>query len=154
MSREWYDLEEVWDEEWDELLKGVEIDDMNEFDHMIREMESEPEENDMGWIGVDLDGTLAHYDEWKGVDHIGGPVPAMLERVKKWVEEGRTVKIFTARASAPDFDLAVVHEWLKANGLPELEVTNAKDYAMIECWDDRCIQVEPNTGRRIDGKED
>jgi len=127
---------------------------MNEFDHMIREMEAESEESGMGWIGVDLDGTLAYYDEWKGADHIGRPVPAMLERVKRWVEEGKMVKIFTARVSVPDFDLAVVHEWLKANGLPELEVTNAKDYAMIECWDDRCIQVEPNTGRRIDGRDD
>lgn len=31
-----------------------------------------------GWIGVDLDGTLAVYDEWRGVSHIGAPVPAML----------------------------------------------------------------------------
>jgi hypothetical protein len=27
-----------------------------------------------GWIGVDLDGTLAHYDGWKGIDHIGEPI--------------------------------------------------------------------------------
>ena len=39
-----------------------------------------------GWIGVDLDGTLAHYDKWRGVEHIGKPVPVMLERVKKWLE--------------------------------------------------------------------
>lgn len=35
-----------------------------------------------GWIGVDLDGTLAHYDSWRGVDHIGAPVIPMLDRVK------------------------------------------------------------------------
>jgi len=28
-----------------------------------------------GWVGVDLDGTLAHYDGWKGADHIGEPGP-------------------------------------------------------------------------------
>lgn len=50
-----------------------------------------------GWIGVDLDGTLAHYDGGVGVDHIGPPVPAMLTRVKQWLAEGRAVKIFTAR---------------------------------------------------------
>jgi len=120
-------------------------------DRMIREIEANSEENMMGWIGVDLDGTLAYYDEWRGVNHIGKPVPAMLERVRRWVEEGKRVKIFTARASVPEFDVAVVHGWLTELGLPELEVTNAKDYAMIECWDDRCIQVEPNTGRRVDG---
>jgi hypothetical protein len=54
-----------------------------------------------GWIGVDLDGTLAHYDGWKGADHIGAPIPAMVERVKGWLAEGKTVKIFTARAYCP-----------------------------------------------------
>ena len=28
-----------------------------------------------GWIGVDLDGTLARYDGWRGIDHIGEPMP-------------------------------------------------------------------------------
>ena len=50
-----------------------------------------------GWIGVDLDGTLAEYGGWKGPDHIGPPVPKMLERVKSWIAEGRDVRIFTAR---------------------------------------------------------
>lgn len=127
---------------------------MNEFDHMIREMEAESEDGEMGWIGVDLDGTLAHYDEWKGADHIGEAVPVMLERVKRMVADGKTVKIFTARVSAPDFDVSVVHEWLKANGLPELEVTNSKDYAMIRCYDDRSVQVETNTGRLIGAEEE
>lgn len=54
-----------------------------------------------GWIGVDLDGTLAHYDGWKGADHIGEPVPAMVERVKRWLAEGKTVKIMTARVYCP-----------------------------------------------------
>lgn len=26
-----------------------------------------------GWIGVDLDGTLAEYHGWKGAEHIGQP---------------------------------------------------------------------------------
>ena len=35
-----------------------------------------------GWIGVDLDGTLAMYDQWAGAGHIGEPIPLMVERVK------------------------------------------------------------------------
>ena len=35
-----------------------------------------------GWIGVDLDGTLAEYHGWKGSEHIGPPIPLMVERVK------------------------------------------------------------------------
>lgn len=34
----------------------------------------------MGWIAVDLDGTLAEYDGWKGSAHIGNPVPKMVEK--------------------------------------------------------------------------
>ena len=54
---------------------------------------------DTGWIGVDLDGTLAHYDGWKGVDHIGDPVPKMLMRVLDWRRQGLAVRIFTARVA-------------------------------------------------------
>ncbi len=49
-------------------------------------------------IAVDLDGTLAHYDEFRGKDHIGKPIPKMMERVKKWLDEGQKIVIFTARA--------------------------------------------------------
>jgi hypothetical protein len=36
-----------------------------------------------GWIGVDLDATLAKYDGWKSADHIGEPIPAMVDRVSR-----------------------------------------------------------------------
>ena len=35
-----------------------------------------------GWIGVDLDGTLAHYGQCGGLQHIGRPVPKMVNRVR------------------------------------------------------------------------
>lgn len=97
------------------------------------------------WIGVDLDGTLAHYEGWKGPEHIGEPIEPMLQRVKNWIDQGVTVKIFTARACTPE-DVPYVEEWLEHHGIGGLEITNAKDHDMIECWDDRVIQVLPNTG--------
>src|SRR5262249_13685826 len=103
-------------------------------------------------IGVDLDGTLATYDTWKGVAHIGDPVPAMLARVKAWLAEGVDVRIFTARVSAPEervIATLAIADWCEMHGLPRLPVTNAKDFAMIELWDDRAVQVEPNTGKRV-----
>ena len=56
-----------------------------------------------GWIGVDLDGTLAEYNGWQGPANIGAPIPAMVERVKAWLEEGRDVRIFTARVGPRNF---------------------------------------------------
>lgn len=98
-----------------------------------------------GWIGVDLDGTLAHYDKWQGHEHIGDPIPVMLDRVKAWIADGKLVKIFTARANDP-LSKICVELWLKEVGLPELEITATKDHSMIQLWDDRCVQVEKNTG--------
>lgn len=104
-----------------------------------------------GWIGVDLDGTLAEYGGWKGPDHIGEPVPAMAFRVRKWLADDRDVRIFTARAAHVDF-LPVIEAWCERHFGKVLPITATKDFAMIELWDDRAIQVEANTGRRMDGK--
>lgn len=100
------------------------------------------------WIGVDLDGTLAEIYGWYGVEHVGKPIPKMVERVKKWIAEGRTVKIFTARASGDDKDIAipVVQKWCVENLGTSLEVVCQKDYSMVELWDDRAITVEHNMG--------
>jgi len=51
-----------------------------------------------GWIGVDFDCTLAEYHGWNGGE-LGPPIPAMVERVKAWLAEGREVRIFTARVA-------------------------------------------------------
>ena len=101
-----------------------------------------------GWIAVDLDGTLAYYDRAAGPDHIGPPIPAMASRVRTWLAEGREVRIFTARASVPEL-IEPVMAWCKRHFGVRLPVTNAKDFGMIELWDDRCIQVHENTGQRV-----
>jgi len=105
----------------------------------------------MGWIGVDLDGTLAKYDGWKGPENIGEPVPDMMARVREWLAAGKDVKIFTARAWLPE-QIPYVMAWLVKHGLPELEVVCVKDFGMIELWDDRCVTVEMNTGRVLTEK--
>lgn len=101
-----------------------------------------------GWIGVDLDGTLAVYDKWRGKNHIGEPVPAMVNRIKDWQSKGIEVRIFTARMEDPSSEV-YIKEWLYKNGLENIKVTNVKDMSMIELWDDKAVRVEKNTGRRI-----
>jgi len=103
------------------------------------------------WRGVDLDGTLAEYHGWLGVGNIGKPIHSMLQRVNKWIEEGETVKIFTARVCSTnperEEEIKAIQEWSLQHIGIILEVTAEKDYGMIELWDDRCIRVEHNTGR-------
>lgn len=107
------------------------------------------------WRGVDLDGTLAEYHGWKGKDVIGKPVPEMVSRVKKWLADGEVVKIMTARVArkrAGSSTHASITQWCKEHLGQALPITNEKDPLMIELWDDRAIQIIPNTGERVDGK--
>lgn len=120
-----------------------------------------------GWIGVDLDGTAAYYTSWKGIEHIGEPVPLMAARIRKMLDEGKDVRIFTARVchlflpNCPEerrreAEMAreYIQQWTEKHFGRRLPVTAVKDFAMIELYDDRCIQILANTGRRSDGEEE
>lgn len=111
-----------------------------------------------GWIAVDLDGTLAHYDGWIAVTHIGIPIIPMVNRVKQWLVEGKTVKIFTARVHGHGMPIigggvqdakSPIEAWCLQHIGQVLEITNVKDYGMLELWDDRAIQVGFNTGMPV-----
>lgn len=120
------------------------------------------------WIGVDLDGTLARFAcDWeKDFRNIGEPIPVMVDRVKGWIQEGREVRILTARADKswrrlPDKTLSHLTEEEYAQAIKAIEdwcfkylgarlpVTNCKDYDMEVLYDDRARQVEKDTGRLI-----
>lgn len=106
----------------------------------------------VGWIGVDLDGTLAHHEGFTA-GKIGAPVPRMLARVKRWLAEGIEIRIFTARIADPDrrVQAKVVEDidaWCLEHIGQRLRVTNVKDFSLVELWDDRAVQVEKNTGVR------
>ena len=111
-----------------------------------------------GWVGVDLDGTLAeyHYGDLHqfGMLYVGPPIMPMVTRVKTWIELGETVKIFTARVAHPNEEdraniLTAIEQWCLAHIGQILEITNMKDYQMRVLYDDRAVQVEANTGRLI-----
>lgn len=109
-----------------------------------------------GWIGVDLDGTLAHYES-KQFPFIGRPLMPMLERVKQWRREGKEVRILTARvAGRPEGEAheqaMLITNWLIQHLGEPLPITCRKDYDMIELWDDRAVRVIHNTGERCCGE--
>jgi hypothetical protein len=107
-----------------------------------------------GWIGVDLDATLAEHDRGRWTDEIGEPVPKMVQRVKRWIYDGKTVKILTARGSVGSMSeqyeqLVKIYDWIKKHiGLP-IEVTCKKDPHMIQLYDDRVVKVEANEGELV-----
>lgn len=117
-----------------------------------------------GWIGVDLDRTLAYRKHDGSHNGIGDPVPAMVERVKNWLSNGQKVKIFTARVAGlfePDarklyrrgdsaeVQVGLINEWCLKHIGQVLPVTAVKDSYCKEIWDDLAVRVEENTGRRL-----
>jgi hypothetical protein len=100
-------------------------------------------------IYVDLDGTLAKYDKWRGKEHIGEPIQTMLNRIHTWLDEGETVVIFTARAGDKEA-IPYIEDYLEKIGLPALEITNIKGHEATEFWDDKGKQVIPNTGTLVE----
>jgi hypothetical protein len=104
------------------------------------------------FIAVDLDGTLANYEKYMGKDHIGAPVPLMVERVKTWLDEGHVVCIFTARVADEDTDpevYALIHAWCEEHLGERLYVTAVKHRYYTSIYDDAAIGVEKNTGKLI-----
>ena len=65
----------------------------------------------MGWIGFDLDGTLAKTMNWKSLDDIGEPIAPMVALAKKYIAEGREVRIVTARAMRKREGIEPVMRW-------------------------------------------
>ncbi len=100
------------------------------------------------WIGVDLDGSLAYFDRWRGVGHIGPPIVGMQLKVKRWMSEGKRIKIFTARLCNKGAT-PYIRAWCKEHLGRVLPITNKKDRFMIELYDDRAFHVVHNTGRVI-----
>ena len=119
-------------------------------------------------IAVDLDGTLAKYTHWPKDGSIGEPVPDMVDRVKKWLDEGHDVVIFTARVCSNDEyseeskrladeifveeQTKFIQEWCLKHIGKVLPITNKKDFKMVEFWDDRAKQVYPNTGELVEDR--
>lgn len=119
------------------------------------------------WIGVDFDGTICEYHGFKGAGVLGAPIPLMVDRVKRWLAEGKDVRIFTARVWHPDITSrvseheyntrlsearaarAAIKAWCIEHVGQELPITCEKDYGMIELWDDRAVQVIKNTGMTV-----
>lgn len=117
-----------------------------------------------GWIGVDLDCTLCHFTDGQDLWTLGEPLAPMVERVKGWIAEGKDVRIFTARVAVTghttsqgnqdneDFargQRILIEEWCRVHLGCALSITATKDYEMLELWDDRCVQMIPNTGMSI-----
>jgi len=102
-------------------------------------------------VCVDLDGVLAHYDGWKGVDHIGDPRPGAVDFTKA-LSLIADVVIFTTRCNEemnkPEKAHLLVNRvraWLDKHGFQYADVYAGQGKPIAAAYiDDRAIAVPEN----------
>ena len=101
-------------------------------------------------ICVDLDGVLATYNGWKGVDHIGEPLPGAVEFTRK-LSEFADVVIFTTRCNPEINKPEVAHllvnrvrKWLDKHGFTYADIYASQGKPIASAFiDDRAISCQP-----------
>jgi len=97
-------------------------------------------------IYFDLDGTIAEYHGWKGEQHIGDPIPDMINLIKNILDERKyKVKIFTARCEIVEY-IPFIRKWVEEHIGVDLEITNVKGFDCVLIIDDRACNVKSNEG--------
>ena len=117
-------------------------------------IEQELSDDNEEYIAFDLDGTAAEYDGWKGVEHIGAPIPKTIAMIKAFLAKGAKVKFLTARMATKDSEerelaKTTIAKWSQEHIGQALEATCIKDRMMVRLYDDRARQVIENEGEVI-----
>ena len=109
-------------------------------------------------VCVDLDGVLAQYDGWKGVERIGDPIPGAVQFTKRLQEIARVV-IFTTRTNADpkisgrnesvEMLTQRVRRWLDAHGFAYDEIYVGQGKPLAAAYvDDRAAECRPQREAR------
>ena len=171
------DIDDIFFEDEYAFMNEQHMKEMKELEERKRKKMEEEARNDEPWYGFDLDGTLAEYHGWKGEDHIGDPVIPIVQMIRALHRAGMRVKVMTARVAPRDkvntfpnpytkncvtvqdpstqtwalkdrwTAREFIQEWCYRNLGFVPEITHEKDYHMLSLFDDRCCQVETNTGK-------
>jgi hypothetical protein len=97
-------------------------------------------------IAVDLDGTLAGFDTWRGFSHIGDPIASVVEAIRKEKAAGSRIILHTCRVTTLDNKIHiesvdVIRTWLKKHDVPVDEIwMSVGKPAASEYWDDRAVK--------------
>jgi hypothetical protein len=107
-------------------------------------------------VCLDLDGVLAQYDKWKGVDHIGDPIPGALEFAKELAKIAEIV-IFTSRCAqdvledsriTPGQLRIHVIVWLEKHKFPFTDVYTGQGKPRAAAFiDDRAVNCNPQVNK-------
>jgi len=101
-------------------------------------------------VCVDLDGVLAQYDGWKGVEYIGEPIQGAVEFIKDLVGTGCQVLIHTTRCTAKvnpyprSFLEGMVRSWMRKHHFPRCDIYTGQGKPLAAAYvDDRAVVCKP-----------
>jgi hypothetical protein len=107
-------------------------------------------------VCLDLDGVLAQYDKWRGIEHIGDPIPGALEFTKKLAKIAEVV-IFTSRCAqdiaegsriTPGQLRVHIIQWLERHKFPYSDVYIGQGKPRSAAFiDDRAVNCSPQINR-------
>lgn len=107
-------------------------------------------------VAVDLDGVLAEYDGWEGLEKIGGPVDGARNFLLSLREEGIEVVIHTTRANPDPFNEGInrhagknagdiIRSWLEKHDMHYDRVFTGEGKPIATAYvDDRAITCRPH----------
>jgi hypothetical protein len=105
-------------------------------------------------VCLDLDGVLAQYDKWRGIEHIGDPIPGALKFTKDLAKFAEVV-IFSSRCAqelsegsriTPGQLRVHVIEWLEKHKFPYSDVYIGQGKPRASAFiDDRAVNCSPQT---------
>jgi hypothetical protein len=108
-------------------------------------------------VCVDLDGVLAKYDKWRGIDHFGSPVPGSLEFMKK-LAKFADITVFTSRCAQDVLEGSTllpgqlrvrVIAWLEEHGFPYTDVYIGQGKPRAAAFiDDRAVHCSPQKDKK------
>lgn len=101
-------------------------------------------------VCVDLDATLATYDKWVGLDHIGDPLPGAVDFTKR-LSEFSDVVIYTTRCSVEmgrglgaGMLKKIVQDWLDKHGFAYADIWVGQGKPIFAALiDDRAVACRP-----------
>lgn len=108
-------------------------------------------------VAVDLDGVLAEYDGWEGLDDIGDPVEGARQFCERLREDmDLEVVVFTTRSNPDPFNEgenrasperchAIVKGWLEKHDIPHDRVFTGRGKPIAVAYvDDRAVLCKPH----------
>ena len=112
-------------------------------------------------VAVDLDGCLADYDGWKGIEHIGNVKLGARRFLKKLQDDGYNVVIFSTRTCTvvneegrtSEQSAEIIRRWMKANDLPECDIWTGDGKPIAVAYvDDRAVYCDGTDWERVLGE--